>query len=419
MSTSQSAVTPVTIAEQILQLTKAHFDPSNATDDPFALYDAKIRMQDLCDQLLQSALGRLEYTILLAESCQESSALGFISSLGVADIIGDETKTVAELSEASGADSRFLSIAMSCLTRHNYFEEAGGFGTQVYRNNKLSDILREDHPESVKDAVGFICDEGFKATSYLLEASKAPSNGGKRVSAVQLAYGFDKSVFEWMSDNEWRGRRMGKAMQQLHRMANGNVLADYPWNKLISPIIDIGGGIGSLELALLKDEQNAELRFTIFDIPKTIENAKKTWMAQPEPASSRVSFTPGDFLASDLDETRIPRGQPTYLIRHVLHDWTDDQVLNILRNVRQAMCAAPGPDPNAKLILCEMLLRDSSARFMRTTSMQLLALNNGVTRTEAEMVKLVEMSGFNISRIHHMRAADSIIEAELSTVVEG
>lgn len=45
---------------------------------------------------------------------------------------------------------------MSCLAKHNYFEEVGGFGTQVYKNNYNSDILREGYPESVKDAVGFM-----------------------------------------------------------------------------------------------------------------------------------------------------------------------------------------------------------------------------------------------------------------------
>ncbi|KAG5636306.1 hypothetical protein H0H81_008477 [Sphagnurus paluster] len=404
-------VTPVALAEQILDLTKAHFDTSALQNDPIALYNAKIRVQELCNNLLQNVLGRLEYTVLLAESCQESSALGFVSMLGVPDVIGEDTKTVTEIGEAVGADPRFLSIAMSCLTKHNYFEEVGGFGTQVYKNNHLSEVLKESHPESLKDAVGFVCDEGFKATSYLLEASKPPAAEGKRLPAVNIAFNFDKSVFEWMADQEWRGRRMGKAMQQLHRMANGNVVTDYAWNQLTTPIVDVGGGIGSLEMALLKEEQNGPLEFIIFDIPTTIANAKKTWMTQPVAASSRVSFAPGNFLASTLDETCIPRGQPTYLIRHVLHDWTDDQVVEILRNVRQAMLATPGPNPSAKLVVCEMLLRDSSGRFVRTTSMQLLALNNGVTRTEDEMVKLVEKSGFKVDKIHHMRAVDSIIEA--------
>lgn len=51
----------------------------------------------------------------------------------------------------------FSGIALSTLLKHNYFEEVGGFGARVYRNNELSNVLREDHPESVKDAVGFMC----------------------------------------------------------------------------------------------------------------------------------------------------------------------------------------------------------------------------------------------------------------------
>lgn len=37
----------------------------------------------------------------------------------------------------------------------------------------------------------------------------------------------------------------------------------------------MGGGIGSLEMTLLKDQTNQQLSFTIFDIPQTIENAQK------------------------------------------------------------------------------------------------------------------------------------------------
>ncbi|KAG6847786.1 hypothetical protein H0H93_006002 [Arthromyces matolae] len=399
---------PVSIAERILQLTQTHFNASSSGSeiDPLALYNAKNTLQDLCNELLRNALGSLEYTVLLAES----SALGFVNRLGVADVIADKAVPLNEISVSTGSDPRFLSIALSCLSKHNYFEEVGGFGSQVYRNNELSDLLREDHPQSLKDAVGFVCDEGLKATSYLLEASRPSVDSTRRLTAASHAFAFNGTIFEWMASQEWRGRRMGKAMQQLHRMANGNVVADYPWNQLNSPIVDVGGGIGSLELVLLKQEENSSLNFRIFDIPATIENAKKTWASQPESASSRVSFTSGNFLAPTLDETQLPLGLPTYLIRHVLHDWTDDQVVTILTNVRHAMQAS-SPSTPGKLVLCEMLLRESSARFVRTTSMQLLALNNGVTRTENEMVKLLEKSGFKMTKVHHMRAVDSIIEA--------
>jgi hypothetical protein len=58
-------------------------------------------------------------------------------------------------------------------------------------------------------------------------------------------------------------------------------MPDYAWNVLPSPIIDVGGGIGSLEMLLLQDSANHNLSFTIFDIPKTAENAKQVRALPP------------------------------------------------------------------------------------------------------------------------------------------
>jgi hypothetical protein len=140
----------------------------------------------------------------------------------------------------------------------------------------------------------------------------------------------------------------------------------------------------------------------------------QAWGALPPQSSSRISFAPGNFLAPTLAETGLPLGRPTYLIRHVLHDWTDTEVLSILRNVRTAMVASPARVPEQKLLVCEMLLHPDSSRFVRTTSMQLLALNNGVTRTLAAMRALIEQAGFIVREVHYMRAVDSIIEAVIT-----
>jgi len=52
-------------------------------------------------------------------------------------------------------------------------------------------------------------------------------------------------------------------------------LLDYPWEKLATPVIDVGGGIGSFEGNLLSVPKNKELSFTILDIEQTVEHAKK------------------------------------------------------------------------------------------------------------------------------------------------
>ncbi|EIN08722.1 S-adenosyl-L-methionine-dependent methyltransferase [Punctularia strigosozonata HHB-11173 SS5] len=417
---SPSPVDAVAVAEQLLELVKKR---TTSPPDSTEFYDEGLAIQATADKLLRTVMGPLEYTALLGESCQESQALYFVTSFGIADIIGDGALGIAEISEKTGVDTQFLGVVMSCMLGRGYFEEVE---TNVYRNNELSAVLRDDHPDCMKSAIGFVADEGYKAASRLIDVAKlrGPSGsadvsadaGKARVTGTNLAFGFDCSVFDWMAKPEqaWRGERLGRAMKQLHGMANQNVPKDYAWNALKSPIVDCGGGIGALEMAILKDEKNLNLEFTIFDIPQTVENAKRAWSALPERSASRVSFAPGNFLASSLPDTGIPLGRPTYLIRHVLHDWTDAEVLAILRNVRAALASSPSegvPVGERTLVVCEMLLRPDSSRFVRTTSMQLLALNNGITRTLDAMRGLIEQAGFVVRKVHSMRAVDSIIEA--------
>ncbi|XP_006459129.1 hypothetical protein AGABI2DRAFT_134649 [Agaricus bisporus var. bisporus H97] len=370
---------------------------------------------------MRSVLGPLGYTTLLAESCQESSALGFITELGVADLLGENAMTVNEMSNALGVKEKYLKVALSCITKHGYFDEVDtGSGSLAYRNNVFSNVLKADHPTSLRDAIGFMCDDGFKASSQLLPASKVTgSNGsdGKEVPAINLAFGFKDSVFDWLSRESWRGRRMGNAMQQLHRVANENTAFDYDWSALESPIIDVGGGIGSLEMIILRNLPQERFQFVVFDKPGTVEQGKKVWQGLSVPETFSVSFQAGDFMATTFEETSIPAGKSTYIIRHVLHNWSDQEVLRILGHVRTAMSlyVVENPSIQPKLILCETIVSLNSNRFVRASSMQIMAMSNGWLRTDADLIRLLEEAGFSFLRFHRMRADDSIIEATLKS----
>jgi len=126
--------------------------------------------------------------------------------------------------------------------------------------------------------------------------------------------------------------------------------------------------------------------------------------------SSHVGFQAGDFFAPTLEESKIPPGMPTYIIRHVLLGRRDEVAIHILKAVRNAMLATTG-DTKPKLLVCDMVRREDSPRFVYQMSMQLLSLNNGITRTEGNMVKLVEAAGYKVEKVVAMRAVDFIIEA--------
>ncbi|KAH9487380.1 O-methyltransferase gedA [Psilocybe cubensis] len=416
-------MSPIDLVNDLQKLVVSTF--SGEVTDPFEVYKAKHKISDLCLALLRSVQGPEEYTAILAESCQESSALNVITSLNVADHIAESPNgqlSLTELSKKVKADEQYLSVMLSSLAYHGYFVEVGGFGSQVYANNEFSNILLSETThakdgKSMKDAVGLAADDGAKSTTRLLEAATGKGKESSK-TAANIAFGFDGSVFQWMSSpgNEWRGKRTAKAMVQLHGMANGEIGEDYSWEKLATPIIDIGGGIGSFEGVVLSAPKNRDLTFKIFDIEKTVEHAKKVWSGKPQWMQERVSFIAGDFMQSSPADSKIPtpaEGAGTYVIRHVLHDWNDDQVVTILTHVRNAMLGSPPPTtstPPPRLLLVEMMLTETSSRFTRTTSLQLLSLSGGVTRTEVQFRKLIAQAGFIVENVTAVRGVDLIVE---------
>lgn len=117
-----------------------------------------------------------------------------------------------------------------------------------------------------------------------------------------------------------------------------------------SPLIDIGGGMGALEIMVLtSSEKNKNIKFVIFDLEKTIEKSQEVWSSlsqypqnfhrnftqfwkhQPTGMRNNVSFVAGDFMENDPAQSKIPvpskpEDTVTYIIRHVLHNWDDDDV---------------------------------------------------------------------------------------------
>ncbi|EKM48202.1 uncharacterized protein PHACADRAFT_214909 [Phanerochaete carnosa HHB-10118-sp] len=376
-----TATSTVSLVKELLKVVGSLEEQGvNGHLQPQQAYEATRRVEALTDEIKRAVLGPLEYTIQIA-----GSSLSHSNQLGVADVIGDDVKTLFALPLAFLTFwwySPYAGTTISCLVAHGYFE-VDGFGSRVYRNNDMFNILRSHDSNTLCDAIGFICDDEFKSAAHLVETARAAGNtGGKKTKAAfHVAFGFDRPVFEWYSDpaQVWRGQRMSRAMEQLHRMANGNVVT------------------GTHQFLTLRRPRSFGER----SIERRVNRLRLAWSTQPAVAQTRVSFAAGDFLAPTLDATGLPRGQPTYLIRHVLHDWTDDEAAGILGNVRAAMIAsdaagtrkAQGQAP--KLLLCEMLLQERSGRFVYTTSMQALSLNNGRTRTEAEMCGLLKRAGFS------------------------
>src|SRR6185436_3799347 len=91
---------------------------------------------------------------------------------------------------------------------------------------------------------------------------------------------------------------------------------------------------------------------------------------------------------------RIPKNADAYLMKMVLHDWNDEQCLQILQNCHKAM------NPGSKLLVIDAVIPEGNephpGKFM---DINMLAMTGGRERTEKEFVALFDRAGLKLSRV--------------------
>ncbi|MBB4686774.1 methyltransferase [Amycolatopsis jiangsuensis] len=144
-------------------------------------------------------------------------------------------------------------------------------------------------------------------------------------------------------------------------------------------IVDIGGSMGLLLSKILPAAAHAN--GTVVDRPQIVEQARAN--AGAYGLGDRLSFTGGDFFASDL-----PRGD-LYLLKTVLCDWGDENASRILANAFR--CTPPG----GRLAVIDWVRpAGPEPSELDIMSISLEVVTGGRIRTEAEFVTLIESVGY-------------------------
>jgi hypothetical protein len=184
-------------------------------------------------------------------------------------------------------------------------------------------------------------------------------------------------MFEYLRDHPEEGLIFNEAMVGKSFGQIGPVLGAYDFSAF-KTIGDIGGGVGHLLAAILNKVPAA--KGVLFDLPEVIAQAK----ARPNP---RITYVGGDFFKDEIPAC------DAYVMMTVIHDWTDEKSVAILRNVRGN---AP---PRAKLLLVEAVIDESATgSFAMDMDIEMLTFVHGRERTEAQWRDLLAESGFELTR---------------------
>ena len=321
----------------------------------------------------------------IARAYQRSQALAVAARLRIADVLAAGPRTVADLASATDTDAPTLYRLLRALASIGVFTE---LAERSFANNPASEYLRSDHELSVAPAVEMFC-AGYEWTAWgALDHSVRTGE-----NAATHALGMD--VWEYRRHDPEAGRTFDAAMRTLARGNRDEVAAHDFASYLV--IADIGGGTGAFVCAVLSE--NPRQRAILFDQPHVVENAQPTLAAAG--VEERVEVVGGSFFDG------VPSGADAYVLRRILHDWTDDACVEILCNVRRSMT------PAARLIVIDAVVGPPNEDpFAKWLDLMMLVSAGGRERTDEEWVALLAEGGFRWVSTAAASATSSMIVGE-------
>ena len=312
-----------------------------------------------------------------------TQALGVVADLGVADAIGDaETVTIDDLAIAVGADTGALYRAMRALASLGYFTETA---PRTFGHTPLSQLLREGTPGSLRHIARWNASEPFRAWSAFRDTIRSGSPAFDRV--------FGAPLFDYLSEHDERRDTFNRGMAGT-AAARLEVLLAQDWSD-VRRLVDVGGGRGVLVAAMLA--RYPDMSGVVFDLPAVADEATRH-LSECD-VDGRWEVESGDFFA------QVPAGADLYVLSQILHDWSDDQCLTILRACRAAI------PRHGRLVLLEMVVPPGDEpSYAKLLDLQMLVMLTGRERTEAEWRALLAAGGFTLRRVLS-RVRSSMLEA--------
>lgn len=312
-----------------------------------------------------------------------SQAVYAAAHYGIADLLKAGPRTATDLAAATGTDTKSLYRLLRALASVQIFSEdsQGRFSL-----TPLAEQLRSDVPESQRSLALMMGDEHFRVWGHLVDAVKTGETTFEKV------YGMP--VFEFLGKHPEKGKVFDEAMTGIHGVETAAVLDAYDFSG-IHVLADVGGGNGSNLIAIL--QKHPRMRGILFDLPQVIERAKPNILAAG--LEDRCQLIAGSFFE------KIPDGADACLMRHIIHDWDDQECRTILQNCHAALPA------NGRVLLVESVIPPGNDfYFPKFLDLTMMLIPGGQERTEEEYRGMYEAVGLRLSRIVPTKSDVQVIE---------
>jgi hypothetical protein len=309
---------------------------------------------------------------------QRTKLAGVLVTSGLADAIGTARRDPRDLARELGLSEEVTLrvLGAAAASRLVAIDRRGRV-----RLARLGRPLCSDHPSSIAAWAAYQASSANAAAHNELEAQL---RAGEQPSGHRRAFG--NSIWEYFGDHPQEGARFGEAMRQLTSVDLMALVRAYPWPRE-GTICDVAGGIGTLLAAILARRPQA--RGILLDAPEVLAESEPFLRCQG--VIDRVARQPGDLFGA------LDARADVYVLKWILHDWSDDACGQILRNLVATMPLG------SRVVTIDQHLdpgRPSPIGSMADLLM-LTECEGGRERSPAAVQELMRMAGLTPGKVRH------------------
>ncbi|MBR1124661.1 hypothetical protein JQ628_24270 [Bradyrhizobium lablabi] len=288
-------------------------------------------------------------------------------------------------SQSSAATAVAAQIGVDEALLYRLMRASAGIGLLVeeegarFRLSGTGQFLSADHPQTLRDMVLLnIGPELYAAWAHLPALIRDGEHDGFRRE-------FGHIVFDHAREHPAFAEVVQGAMTCLSTMEAEAVRATLDRRHAAQELFcDVGGGHGYLLAALLRDRPQA--KGIVFELPE-VAVAGDAGITAKAGLVGRISRQGGDMFEA------VPEAD-IYLMKHVLHDWNDDECRQILRVIRKSV------REGGRLLIVEWVVPGpNEPHFATLVDIHMLCASSGRERTRAEFEAIGADSGWHVTNV--------------------
>lgn len=313
-------------------------------------------------------------------------------SLGLFERLGEDPESAADLAEEVDTDPASTYRLLRAMAQTSVVNETP---ERSFYLTPVGERFQADHPQSVRDGYLFWLSPDLKAAwNHLTEIVQEGETTG-----FEREYG--QGFFDYLDENPELASAFNSLMSNVTQRDTPAILEAFSTDDFteVFHVCDVGGGHGYLLCQLL--DAHPHMEGTVLDLPEVVAEEDQLW-APKLGVEDRCSYIVGDMFDT------VPEAD-VYFLKNILEGIPDDDAIDVLSTIE---AAAP---PDGRLFVIESFVPGpGTSDYTKLLDIQMMVVNGGCERTEAEHRKLLDETGWEFNKVREIdETGKSVLEARI------